>query len=49
MRAAVTESDNEQLGDPTTCAQKVERILQETGDPTTVESRKLWPEFTAFG
>ena len=25
------------------------KILQETGDPTTVESRKLRPEFTAFG
>jgi beta-lactamase class A len=54
MRAAITESDNaaaesvwEQLGDPTTAAQKVEQILQDSGDPTTVESRKLRPEFTA--
>jgi Beta-lactamase enzyme family len=57
MKAAITESDNsaaeslwEQLGDPTTAAQKVQQILQETGDTTTtVESRKLRPEFTAFG
>jgi hypothetical protein len=56
MRAAITESDNAAaeslwatLGDPTTAAQKVQQILQETGDPTTVESRKLRPEFTAFG
>ena len=27
----------------------MQQILQETGDPTTVESRKLRPEFTAFG
>ncbi len=56
MRAAITESDNAaaeslwaQLGEPTTAAQKVQQILQETGDPTIVESRKLRPEFTAFG
>ncbi len=56
MRASITESDNaaaesiwETLGDPTTAAQQVQQILQETGDPTTVESRKLRPEFTAFG
>ncbi|MGB8388911.1 serine hydrolase, partial [Mycobacterium sp.] len=56
MKAAITDSDNaaaeslwEQLGDPGTAAQKVQQMLQETGDPTTVESRKLRPEFTAFG
>ena len=56
MRAAITESDNAaaeslwaQLGDPTTAAQEVQHVLQETGDPTIVESRKLRPEFTAFG
>ncbi|WP_253861547.1 serine hydrolase [Mycobacterium asiaticum] len=56
MRAAITESDNaaaealwQQLGDPSTAAQKVQQILQETGDPTIVESRKVRPEFTAFG
>ena len=56
MRAAITESDNAaaeslwaQLGDPTTVAQRVQQVLQENGDPTVVESRKLRPEFTAFG
>jgi len=56
MKAAITESDNaaaeslwEKLGDPTTAAQQVQQILLETGDPTAVESRKLRPEFTAFG
>ena len=56
MKAAITESDNaaaeslwEQLGDPAAAAQRVQQILQETGDPTAIESRKLRPEFTAFG
>ena len=56
MRAAVVESDNtaaesiwEAMGDPPTAAQQVQQVLKETGDPTTVESRKLRPEFTAFG
>jgi len=56
MKAAVTESDNasaesvwESLGDPVSAAQKVQQVLRETGDPTTVESRKVRPEFTAFG
>jgi hypothetical protein len=56
MKAAITESDNaaaeflwEQLGDPATAAQHVQQILHETGDPTTVESRRLRKEFTAFG
>jgi hypothetical protein len=56
MSAAITESDNAAaetiwagLGDPITAAHKVEAVLRETGDPTTVEFRKLRPEFTAFG
>ncbi len=56
MKAAITESDNAaaeklwaQLGDPATAAARVQQILQETGDPTVVESRKVRPEFTAFG
>ena len=56
MKAAITESDNaaaeslwEQLGDPTAAAKRVQQILREAGDPTIVESRKLRPEFTAFG
>jgi Beta-lactamase enzyme family len=56
MRAVITESDNAaaeslwaQLGDPIAAAKRVQQILRETGDPTIVESRKLRPEFTAFG
>ncbi|MGH7042027.1 MAG: hypothetical protein ACREFY_07845 [Acetobacteraceae bacterium] len=56
IRATITESDNaaaesiwEHLGDPVTAAHKVEAILRKYGDPTTVEWRKLRPEFTAFG
>jgi hypothetical protein len=56
MKAAITESDNAaaeklwtQLGDPATAAGRVQQILQETGDPTVVESRKVRTEFTAFG
>lgn len=56
MRAAIVESDNAaaeqvwaQLGDPATAAGRVEQILRETGDQTVVESRKVRPEFTAFG
>ena len=56
MKAAITESDNAaaeslwaQLGDPPVAAQRVQQILQETGDPTIVESRRLRTEFTAFG
>src|SRR5882757_57866 len=56
MTAAITESDNAAaesiwagLGDPVTAAHDVEAVLQETGDPTTVEYRKVRPEFTAFG
>ncbi|HEX9833290.1 MAG TPA: hypothetical protein VGA66_09440 [Mycobacterium sp.] len=56
MRAAITQSDNEaaesiweSLGDPETAATKVEAVLAEAGAPTAVESRKVRPEFTAFG
>jgi hypothetical protein len=56
MFAAITESDNvaaesiwEGLGDPVTAAAKVEAVLRDTGDPTTVQSQKVRPEYTAFG
>jgi hypothetical protein len=56
MTAAITESDNAAaesiwatLGDPVTAAHKVEAVLRETGDPTTVQSHKVRPEFSAFG
>lgn len=56
MKAAITESDNaaaealwRQLGEPATAAQQVQQVLQQTGDPTVVESRRLRTEFTAFG
>lgn len=56
MRAAITQSDNEaaesiwqSLGDPVTAAKKVEAVLAEAGAPTTVQSQKVRPEFTAFG
>lgn len=56
MRAAITESDNaaaesiwEGLGDPIKAAHQVEGVLQKYGDPTTVEWRKVRPQFTAFG
>lgn len=56
MTSAIAESDNaaaesiwEGLGDPPFAATKVEAVLLETGDPTTVQSQKVRPEFTAFG
>lgn len=56
MRAAITESNNAAaesiwagLGDPVTAAHAVEKVLVEAGDHTTVESRKVRPEYTAFG
>jgi serine/threonine protein kinase len=56
MKAAITESDTaaaesiwESLGDPITAARKVEDVLKEAGDVTTVQSQKVRPEFTAFG
>jgi hypothetical protein len=59
MRAAITESDNAAAesiweglgpGDPALAAQKVEAVLRQNGDTTTtVEWKKVRPEFTAFG
>ncbi len=56
MRAAITHSDNaaaesiwEGLGEPVIAAHTVEQVLIEAGDPTTVEARKIRPQFTAFG
>jgi hypothetical protein len=56
MTAAITESNNleaekiwARLGDPDTAAHKVEEVLRQAGDPTRVESKKVRPEFTAFG
>lgn len=57
MIAAITESDNaaaeaiwEQLGDPATAADQVQQVLRDSGDQTTtVESRRVRPEYTAFG
>lgn len=57
MRAAITQSDNaaaesiwdELGGNSVTAAHKVEAVLSKYGDPTTVEWRKLRPQFTAFG
>jgi hypothetical protein len=37
------------LGDPVTAAHKVDAVLRRTGDPTTVQSQKIRPEFSAFG
>ena len=56
MTAAITESDNAaaesiwaSLGDPVTAARKVEAVLRQTGDFTTVQSQKVLTEFSAFG
>jgi hypothetical protein len=56
MTAAITESDNAaaesiwaSLGNPVTAAHKLDAVLRQTGDPTTVQSQKVRPEFTAFG
>jgi hypothetical protein len=56
MKVAITESDNAAaesiwagLGDAETAEHKVEQILQETGDPTTVQSQRVRPPFTPFG
>lgn len=54
---AITRSDNtaaeqlwSQLGPPDQAASRVQAVLREGGDPTTVvESRRLRPGFTAFG
>lgn len=56
MRAAIVESDNaaaesiwDGLGDPASAAHAVEQVLVEADDHTTVESRRIRPQFTAFG
>ncbi|MGH3970205.1 MAG: hypothetical protein ACRDTV_19320, partial [Mycobacterium sp.] len=56
MKAAITESDNAAaesiwagLGDPVTAEHAVEHVLQDTGDPTIVQSQRVRPPFTAFG
>jgi hypothetical protein len=56
MTAAITESDNAaaeslwaSLGDPVTAAHKVDAVLRQTGDPTTVQSKRVRPEYSAFG
>jgi hypothetical protein len=54
---AITRSDNaaseelwSQLGEPTEAAHKVQAVLNEAGDRSTVvESRRLRPGYTAFG
>ena len=56
MSAAITESDNAAaesiwagLGDPVTAAHKVDAVLRQTGDPTTVQSQRVRPQHSAFG
>lgn len=56
MTAAIAESDNaaaesiwRRLGEPAVAARKVDAVLRETGDPTTVQAQRVRPEFTAFG
>jgi hypothetical protein len=56
MARAITESDNvaaesiwEGLGTSEQAAAAVQQVLEQAGDPTIVESKKVRPEFTAFG
>lgn len=56
MTAAITESDNAaaeslwaSLGDPVSAAQKVDAVLRRSGDPTSVQSVRIRPEFSAIG
>jgi hypothetical protein len=56
MIAAITQSDNdaaekvwESLGDPVTAAGMVQDVLRQYGDPTTVQSQRVRPPFSAFG
>lgn len=56
MNAAITESDNAaaeavwaSLGDPGTAKAKVEQVLTDGGDPTSVQAARVRPEYTAFG
>jgi hypothetical protein len=56
IRAAITESDNAAaesiwsgLGDPVQAEHKMEAVLSQYGDPTTVQSQRVRPPYTAFG
>jgi len=56
MTAAITASDNgaadalwRSLGDPDEAAAKMDKVLREAGDPTSVQSRRVRPPFSAFG
>jgi hypothetical protein len=56
MTKAITESDNAaaesiwaSLGAPAAAAAAVQDVLSQSGDPTVVESRRVRPEYTAFG
>ncbi|MFN8033217.1 MAG: hypothetical protein U0Q47_07960 [Mycobacterium sp.] len=56
MADAITRSDNAAaeaiwagLGDPATAARKVQAVLSQAGDPTVVQSRRVRPEYSAFG
>lgn len=56
LSAAITASDNaaaeqlwSDLGQPTVAAGLVEEVLAASGDSTQVQSRRIRPEFSAFG
>lgn len=56
MTTAITRSDNAAaesiwagLGEPATAGAAVEAVLRATGDPTAVQTRKVRPEYSAFG
>lgn len=56
MTAAITQSDNAAaesiwagLGEPATAGAEVEAVLRSAGDPTIVQTRKVRPEYSAFG
>lgn len=56
VTAAITQSDNAaaesiwaRLGEPTAAAAKIEAVLGAAGDPTIVQTRKVRPEYSAFG
>lgn len=56
MTAAIAQSDNAAaesiwagLGEPATAGAEVEAVLRAAGDPTAVQTRKVRPEYSAFG
>lgn len=56
MTAAIETSDNDSaealwaaLGDPTIAAHRVEEVLRDSGDHTTVQSQRIRSGFSAFG